>query len=120
MKLTGLLIRKLSVKWVKRKAMEYSFDLLMCAAKKLRCLRVTFCNVIMFHNNVTVLHNIARWCGKKMTKSSHSAVKCNSILYVLMCKVWVFEKEIITVFDVITFHISGRMVTEVYPCVIFS
>jgi len=32
----------------------------------------------------------------------------------------VLEKEIKTVFDVITFHISGRMVTEVYPCIIFS
>jgi len=48
----------------------------------------------MFHNNVTVLHNIASWCGKKVTNSSHSAVKCNIILYVLMCKVWVLEKKL--------------------------
>jgi hypothetical protein len=31
----------------------------------------------------------------------------------------VFEKQNITVFDVITFHINGRMITEVYPCIIF-
>jgi hypothetical protein len=63
--------------------------------------------------------NITTWCGKKVTKSSHSAVKCNHIMCVLMCKLWVFEKENITVFDVITFHINGRMITEVYPCCVF-
>jgi len=31
----------------------------------------------------------------------------------------VSEKQNITVFDVITFHINGRMITKVYPCIIF-
>ena len=67
----------------------------------------------MFHNNVIMLHNITSWCGNKVTNSSHRAVTCNSIMHVLMCKVCVFEKENVTVFDVITFDINGRMIREV-------
>jgi len=38
-------------------------------------------------------------------------------MHVLMCKVWVLEKQNITVFNVITFRINGRMITEVYLCI---
>lgn len=62
---------------------------------------------------------ITSWGGKKVTDSSHRPVRCNSIMHVLMCKVWVSEKQNITVFVVINFHINGRMITEVHPCIIF-
>ena len=45
------------------------------------------------------------------------AVKCNSIMHVLMCKVWVLGKQNVTIFNVITFRINGRMITEVYLCI---
>jgi len=66
----------------------------MCVAKKLRCHDVTCYSVIVFHNNVIVLHNTTSWCGKKAPNSSHCPVKCNSIVHVLVYKVWVFEKQI--------------------------
>ena len=56
---------------------------------------------------------------KESDRQFAQAVKCNSIMNVLMCEVWVFEKQNIAVFDVITFHINGTVITEVYPCIIF-
>jgi hypothetical protein len=56
---------------------------------------------------------------KESDKQFTEAVKCSSIMHVLMCKVWVFDKQNITVFDVITFHINCGVITEVYPCIIF-
>jgi hypothetical protein len=55
-----------------------------------------------------------------VTKGSHSAVKCDRIMLVLMCKLWVYEKENITVFDVITSDRNGKMIAEVYTSNFFS
>jgi len=43
---------------------------------------------------------------KQLTRGS----EFNRVVHVLMCKVWVFEKENVTVFDVITFHIRQYVV----------
>jgi len=37
----------------------------------------------------------------------------------VMCKVWVLGKHNITLFNVITFRINGKMIIEVYSSIIF-
>jgi len=47
------------------------FTLLMSVTNKYRYFTVTCYYNMMFHINIMMLHNIASWCGKEVTESSH-------------------------------------------------
>ena len=51
----------------------------MSVTNKLRCFTVIRYYIIMFYNDVIMLHNIARWRGKEVTVRTGSEVqKCNA------------------------------------------
>jgi hypothetical protein len=75
-------------------------------------------HVIMCHNNVIVLHN-KKLVWKESDKQFTQASKVQKYNTCADVQSVVSEKQNITVFDVITFHINGRMITEVYPCIVF-